>query len=240
MCLHRADDLSDLGAEHLGERPREVVAVLHRPALEVREGRELHGPGADARLDRPLGVALCPPIEQLHADRAALDLARHRHTAGLVEGPDVTALGLRARRVRQFLVAEALRALEPVPEERPDAHVVVVEPHLAVGQDVEAGILLILDHDARRIVERLGMRRELERLEDVLAGELMREPGRARIRADHRRREQGGHGPAILRLGLQAPLHLVDSVTGRSRWSRCGSPRHRGRTTPRSPRRHSR
>src|SRR6185436_14206057 len=54
---------------------------------------------------------------------------------------------------------------------------------------------LVLDHDARRIVERLRMRGDLERLEQILAGQLVGEPGRPGVRAHHRRREQV-HGGA--------------------------------------------
>jgi hypothetical protein len=91
--------------------------------------------------------------------------------------------------------------------------VVVVEPHLAVAQDVEPRVLLILDDDARRVVERLGVRRDLERLEQVLARQLMGEPGRPRVRADHRRREQV-HGPRSY--AVRAPGGVRPAVAGSS------------------------
>jgi hypothetical protein len=81
-----------------------------------------------------------------------------------------------------------VRPLEPVPQERPDPHVVVVEPHLTIGEDVEPDVLLVADHHARCVVERLAVRRELECLEQILAGELVGEPPRPRKRSDHRRR----------------------------------------------------
>ena len=190
----RVDDLGDLEPEHVGERLRQLVAILHRPTAKVRERRQLDWTGADARLDRLLRVGLRPAIDHRHPHRAALDRAVDADAAGFVERPHVTPLGLRACRMRQLLAREPLRALEPVPEEGPDAHVVVVEPHLAIGQDVEARVLLILDHDARCIVERLGVRGDLERFEHVLARELMGEPQRTRVRTHHRRRKQHARG----------------------------------------------
>ena len=54
----------------------------------------------------------------------------------------------------------------------------------AVGQDIEPGVLLILDRHPRGVVKRLGVRCQLERLEDVLARQLVREPRRPLARSN--------------------------------------------------------
>jgi len=77
--------------------------------------------------------------------------------------------------------------------------VVVVEPHLAVGQDVQAGLLLVEDDRAGGVLVGLGVVGQLEGLEDVAAVELVGEPGRARVGADHGAGEKDGGGHGALR-----------------------------------------
>src|SRR5919204_6479160 len=60
----------------------------------------------------------------------------------------------------------------------------------AVGQDVEPGALLVPDHARDRVVERLGVRLALEGAVDVPAVQLVGEPARARVGADHRGRQR--------------------------------------------------
>jgi hypothetical protein len=127
----------------------------------------------------------------------ALDRPPHGDATRLVDGERILARGLRARRVLELLVAEAADALEPVPEERADPHRVVVEPHLAVGADIEARALLLADHRAYRVAERLLVMAHLEGLADVAAVELIREPGGPRIGPDHRRRKEPIAGHAV-------------------------------------------
>ena len=87
-------------------------------------------------------------------------------------------------------------ALEPVPDEGADAADVVVEPHLAVGQDVEAGQLLVLERRPHGVLERLLVRSLLERVPDVPTGQLVGEPGWPRVGAHEggRQKRQAVHG----------------------------------------------
>ena len=86
---------------------------------------------------------------------------------------------------------EAADALVHVPAERADHADVVVVRHLAVGDDVEAGFLLVADHHLGGVVIRLLVANLLERDPDVAAEQLLRVPVRARIRPDHRGRKNG-------------------------------------------------
>src|SRR5205823_7505366 len=74
---------------------------------------------------------------------------------------------------------------------RSDPADVVVVVHLAVGDDVEPGLLLVADHSVRRVVEGLLVLDFLERDPDVAAAELLVEPARPRVGADHRGRQDG-------------------------------------------------
>ena len=77
-------------------------------------------------------------------------------------------------------------ALVHVPAERADRPDVVVVPHVAVGDDVEAGFLLIANHRRDGVVVGLFVLHFLERHTDIPAEQLMREPVRTRVRPDHR------------------------------------------------------
>jgi hypothetical protein len=86
---------------------------------------------------------------------------------------------------------EAADALVHVPAERPDHADVIVVGHLTVGDDVEAGFLLVADRDMRRILVGLGVVDGLERDADVPAVELVVKPMRPRVGADHGGRQDG-------------------------------------------------
>jgi hypothetical protein len=93
--LHPASITSWISAENTSASAgRQLVAILHRPAMEVGERRQLDRPSADAGLDRPRGVGLGPAVQERHPHRPALDRADHRDAAGLVESPDVAPLAL--------------------------------------------------------------------------------------------------------------------------------------------------
>ena len=147
-----------------------------------------------------------------------------RDAAGLVERPHVAARApCRAPDAAASPREKPLGALEPVPEERPDPHVVVVEPHLAVGQDVEPGLLLVAQ-TPRPVASwnASAMRDDLERLEHVASLELIAKPGRPRIRPDHRRGQDGElHGRHLATAGRPTgrsaeERRLVDPVKAAS------------------------
>jgi hypothetical protein len=62
--------------------------------------------------------------------------------------------------------------------------------HLAVGDDVQAGALLIVDDRPRRVLVGLEVLVELERVEQMPSEQLVSVPERAWIRADHGGRQQ--------------------------------------------------
>jgi hypothetical protein len=148
-------EVLDLGAEHVRERRGQLEAVAYRAGLEVGHGRELQRTGADACLHRLARNRVGDAVEVGQPNRSTLDRTAHGDPARLVEGKGILAVRPRARGVLELLVPEAADPLEPVPEERPDAHRVVVEPHLPVGADIEAGALLLADDGADRVAERL-------------------------------------------------------------------------------------
>ena len=148
------------------------------------------GPAPTHALIGRCGDAGGDGVELGQPDRPALDRPADGDAARLVEREGVLALGPRARGVLELLVPEAADALEPVPEEGADPHRVVVEPHLPVGADVEAGVLLLADDRAHGVAEGLLVVQRLERLADVASVELLGEPRGARIGADHRGRQE--------------------------------------------------
>ena len=85
---------------------------------------------------------------------------------------------------------KAVNTLIPIPDKRPDAAAIVVEPHLTVRQNIQPGLLLVLQHGADRIFKRLGMVDILERLPDIPPVQLIGKPARAGIRADHGRGQE--------------------------------------------------
>ena len=80
---------------------------------------------------------------------------------------------------------EAGNAFVHVPAEGTDHADVVVEVHLAIRDDVEAGFLLIANGQTCGVVECLSVIDRLERDADVAAEQLMCEPLRAWVRANH-------------------------------------------------------
>ena len=107
-------------------------------------------------------------------------------------------------RMRLPRLLEAADPFVHVPAERADDADVVVVPHVAVGDDVEAGFFLIADHRRDGVVVGLFVLDFLERDADVAAEQLVLEPLRSRIRSDHGRRKNGvddlfGHFGVLLR-----------------------------------------
>jgi len=80
-------------------------------------------------------------------------------------------------------------ALVHVPAERADHPDVVVVIHLAVGDEVEARLLLVVDHDLGRVLIRLLMVDVLERHAHITSKQLIVEPMRSGIGPHHRRRQ---------------------------------------------------
>ena len=68
---------------------------------------------------------------------------------------------------------KAVDALVHVPAERADDADVIVEPHLAVGDDVETGVLLVVDHGLRGVLVRLFVPDLFEGNPDIAAQQLM-------------------------------------------------------------------
>ena len=95
-----------------------------------------------------------------------------------------------------MLLVVSARAESPLGGERPDARQVPVElgreearaAHLAVADDVDAGLLLVAQREVDRVVEHLGEvgRSELAALGRVDPGH---EPGRPGVRADDARQQ---------------------------------------------------
>src|SRR4029079_18210107 len=135
-------------------------------------------------------------------DRAVGDRPRVDHAAPVGE-QRVDRVLVTLGRDRRMLFAggvEAADALVHVPAEGADHPDVVVVRHLAVGDHVEAGLFLVVDHDLGGVVVGLLVADLLERDSRVAAEQLLRVPVGARVRADHRGRENGvddrarGHG----------------------------------------------
>ena len=129
---------------------------------------------------RPARIGPC-------VDRAAVDDA-----APVVQDRLACARGRRRSyaRVRLARVLEAGDALVHVPAERADDADVVVVPHVAVGDDVEARFFLVADHRRHGVGVRLFVLDFLERDANVAAQQLLLEPVRPRIRPDHGGREK--------------------------------------------------
>src|SRR3979490_2413029 len=88
----------------------------------------------------------------------------------LARAPPPEGGGSRARAARGPRAADAL---SHVPAERPDDADVVVVPHVAVGDDVEAGFFLIANHRGDGVVIGLFVLHFLERDADVPAKQLV-------------------------------------------------------------------
>ena len=179
------DQVLHLGVEDRAERHGEVPGVL--VVLEVGVPGEVGGPGADRHLDGHLGVLLRDLVQVGEPNRASGDRAAIDDAAPVVH--DLAALRFLsgADRARVLLASglEAADALVHVPAERADDADVVVVPHVAVGDDVEAGLFLIPDDGRHGVVIRLFVLNFLEGDANVAAEQLMLEPVRPRIRTDH-------------------------------------------------------
>ena len=183
------DERLHLGVEDRRQRVAELLRVL--VVLEVDVPGEVDRAGSDGDLHRPGRVLRGDLVEVGQADRTAADLAAVDHAAPVGEQLDdlVAVLGSRLERMRLARGVEAGDALVHVPAEGADHTDVVVVRHLAVGDDVEAGLFLVVDDGLGRVVVGLLVADLLERNPDVATEQLLGEPVRPRVRPDHRGRE---------------------------------------------------
>src|SRR6185312_3256625 len=163
--------------------------------------RHLHGPfgelpGGGVHLRQPSGDA--PPHGSGHRRAAPVV-----HPRRLAEVTVLARLDGGREGVRQLRFREPVEALVPVPDEGADAAAVVVEMHLAVGDDVQPGELLVLDARRGGVPPGVPVLLELPPFQDVGAREVVAGvPPRLGVRADHRRREERrddlpGHGHVL-------------------------------------------
>ena len=214
------DEILHLGVEDRRERVAELLRVL--VVLEVRVPREVDRSGADGDLHRAVRQWLGDLVEVAKANRAARDRAavddaapvvhqRHDPVIGGPVEPRLGGMGL-ARRI------EARDPLVHVPAEGADHADVVVVGHLAVGDDVEPGLLLVADHRRGGVGVGLLVPHVLEGDADVAPVQLIAEPMRPRVGADHGGRQdrvddlRQGHAPlssgGMCRAGLRLdPAH---------------------------------
>ena len=85
---------------------------------------------------------------------------------------------------------EAVDPLVEIPTERPDHADVVVVPHVAVGDDIQSRLFLVADDRRHGVGVHLFVLHFLECHANVAAEQLLLEPLRPWIRADHRGREK--------------------------------------------------
>ena len=178
-----------LRVEDRAERHGQVLGVL--VVLEVDVPRQVGRAGAHRHLHRHLRVLCRDLVEVRKPDWAVGDGAAVDDAAPVVH--DGLALGHGTTRIGRVLLArlfEAADAFVHVPAERADDADVVVVPHVAVGDDVEAHVLLFTDHGGHGVVVRLFVLHFLERDPDVPTEQLVLEPVRPRVRPDHGRREE--------------------------------------------------
>src|SRR5690606_2119729 len=131
-----------------------VVRIL----VEVDVPREVRGTGADRHLDGDGGLLLRDVVEVRPTQRirALVHGTVVDDAAPIVEQGFARArTGIDHRRVRVARRLETGNALVEVPAERTDDADVVVVPHVAVGDDVEAGLLLVSNDRGDRVRVRL-------------------------------------------------------------------------------------
>ena len=171
-----------------------VVAVLHREGDDLRRHRaELHRPLGDALRRLPhRGV-----LQIAAADRA--DDRRHHARFQIVvqdvaaRKPDAAAPG---RRRQRMVVVEAAHVVRRIAGPALAADV-VVEAAVAVGDDVEAGELLVADEAGQRVLVLLAEAPRHHRLEEMPGAEIFGVPARPRQRAGDRRRQNDVLGGAV-------------------------------------------
>ena len=151
--------------------------------LEVDVPGQVDRPRAHRDLERPGGDVAGDPVEVGEPDRAVGDRAVVDHPAPVGQQRRLLVPVGDADRVGVLLFGrlEAADALVHVPAEGADPADVVVEAHLAVGHDVQPGVLLVPDHRGRGVGVGLGVRRVLERHAGVTAEQLVRVPVRSRV-----------------------------------------------------------
>ena len=161
--------------------------------LEVDVPGEVDGTCPDGDLDRP-GRELAGDLVQVdQPDRPVCDRPAVDHAAPVVEvlgGLPTSRFCASYLGMRLPGGVEAADALVHVPAERADRADVVVIGHLAVGDDVEPGF-----YSWSRMTAAVGVavgllvRDVLERNPHVATEQLVVEPVRTGIGADHRRRQ---------------------------------------------------
>ena len=198
---------------------RRFIVGVHRDLVD-------HLAAARADLDRTIGQALGGPEHGVVLKGAAAHLpenaCRQARFHDLVEDVPghVHACHRGLVRVRRFAacrwsrgplrasgahadVAEAVHALEEVPEPGP-APDVGVEAHVAVGHDVEPGANLVVDERRHRVEVLLAIAVVApDRLEERTAAQVLDEPAGARQRAGYRGREGAISGDGVHEAVLQ-------------------------------------
>ena len=196
--------LLHLRVEDRRQREAQLLRVL--VVLEVGVPREVDGTGTDRHLHRYASALFRDLVEIRQADRPALHGTAVDDTAPVVEHRLAEARFLVHERRMLFASRfEAWDALVHVPTERPDRTDVVVVPHVAVGDDVETGFLLVSNHCRDRVGVRLFVLHFLESHTYIAAAQLVGEPMRSRIRPDHSGGQNGldnsCHGRPLVETG---------------------------------------
>jgi hypothetical protein len=180
----------------LGQPP--CLGVLGVGVVEVDVVGQVRRAGPHGDLQRLVGelarglVHLAQPTRNAAPDRAGHGRAAPVvHPRGLAEVAVGALLDRAGERVGQLRLGEPVQPLVPVPDEGADAAAVVVEMHLAVGDDVQSGELLVLDARGGGVPPGVPVLLELPPLEQVGPGEVVAGvPPRLRVRADHGGRQQ--------------------------------------------------
>ena len=170
-----------LGIEYRRQREAEFASIL--VMLEVNVPCQIDRARAHGNLKR-FGRGLRRDlIEVGKPDRAALHLAAVDHPAPIVKKFHVLGSNRRADRGRMRVLCslKAVNSLVHVPAERADDADVIVVPHLAVGDDVEAGFLLIVNHRRGGVLVGLFVADLFEGNPNVAAQQLLAIPARPRI-----------------------------------------------------------
>ena len=218
---HRAAGIGQLViflVEGVGDGEHAIRNALVVPVLQ-REGHDLRRHGAE--LDRPLGEPLRRfphgGVLQIAApDRAADD--RHDPRFQIVvqdvaaRKHDAAASGGRRLGMQRVEAAHVVRRIRG-PALAAD---VVIEVRVAVGDDIEAGHLLIAQIAGHRVFVLLAESPADHRFEKMPGAEILRVPARPRQRAGNRRRQHDVLGATVH--GERLPDFLREPRAG----SRCG------------------
>jgi hypothetical protein len=151
--------------------------------LKVDVPGQVDRPRPDRDFQRLRRVAGGDLVQVDQADRSVRRRTAVDHAAPVREERDLLAHRGGADR-RGMLFLGRLEAADPlvhVPAEGADRTDVVVEVHLAIGDDVQAGLLLIVDRGMGGIGVRFGVVGVLEGHPDISAQQLVVEPVRSRV-----------------------------------------------------------